>query len=114
MPTKLRPRIAGTRGSPLALIQTQLALDALQQSHPERPVVAQIHKLDALGDQTQTGETQRSQLAGTGVFVKELEEALLAGTIDLAVHSLKDLPAELPPGLKIAAVLPREDGRDVR
>ena len=97
----------GTRGSPLALVQATLAEAALVRAEPglkpERVIIR------TTGDrQSETGAPE----AGKGVFVKEIEDALLAATIDVAVHSLKDLPADLLPGLVLAAVLPREDPRD--
>ncbi len=96
----------GTRGSQLALVQTRTVaarLAALGES-----AVMQIIK--TTGDQV-TG-LPLSQVGGKGLFTKELEEALLDRRIDLAVHSLKDLPTELPAGLIIAAVPEREDPRD--
>jgi hydroxymethylbilane synthase len=99
---------AGTRASPLALVQTRLVLKALQQATDSVSV-------DALPLTTTGDAEQRHRLAdlgGKGLFAKEIHEALLDGRVDFAVHSLKDLESELPPGLVIAAVLPREDVRD--
>jgi hydroxymethylbilane synthase len=99
----------GTRGSPLALTQARMVRDALAAVHgfaPERIAIEPIRT---------TGDRVRGPLAdagGKGLFTKEIEEALLAGAIDLAVHSSKDLPAELPAGLTLAAFLEREDPRD--
>ncbi len=96
----------GTRGSQLALTQTrgvQERLLALGQ--PSELVIIRTR-----GDRLSTASLVR--IGGTGVFVKELENALLAGEIDLAVHSLKDLPCDLPAGLTLAAIPEREDPRD--
>jgi len=93
----------GTRGSKLALVQAKMVADAL--GHCE------IVVLKTSGDRIQ--DRALADAGGKGLFVKELEEALLDGRIDLAVHSMKDVPVELPPGLVIAALLPREDPRDV-
>jgi hydroxymethylbilane synthase len=97
--------VAGTRGSPLALVQTRLVLAALG-AHPA-PRVAVI---GTTGDRVQ--HRRLAELGGKGLFAKEIHEALLDGQVDFAVHSLKDLETELPAGLVIAAVLPREDVRD--
>jgi len=100
----------GTRGSPLALIQAGAARDALVKAHGLDPAAVAIVAITTTGDR----EHNRSlaEIGGKGLFTKEIEEALLAGTIDIAVHSMKDMPAELPPGLVMAAMLPREDPRD--
>jgi len=106
--TSVRSLRVGTRGSILARAQTELALQALRAAYPAlalMPVEITTH-----GDRD-----RRSPLAaigGAGVFVKELESALLDRRIDIAVHSLKDMPSTLTPGLAIAAVLPRGDARD--
>ncbi|WP_322761813.1 hydroxymethylbilane synthase [Frankia sp. Cr2] len=97
----------GTRGSPLALAQSSLVASWLRERLGRQ--VELVHIVTA-GDRSQEAI---SQLGGTGVFVSALREALLAGEIDLAVHSLKDLPTAPPDGLVIAAVPPRADPRDV-
>ena len=100
--------VIGTRGSQLALWQAQFVKDQLERLYPDLKVHLKIIKT--------TGDTfqDRSLVGlGKGVFTKEIENALLAGDIDLAVHSLKDLPTELPPGLCITAIPTREDPRDV-
>ena len=98
----------GTRGSQLALWQAQFVQQQLNAHFPEVAVSLKIIK--TTGDAIQN----RSLLGlGKGVFTKEIETALLNGQIDLAVHSLKDLPTELPDGLHIAAIPAREDARDV-
>lgn len=99
----------GTRGSPLALAQAGWVAEALQHRFPKLSVT--LTKIKTSGDKLT--DAPLAKLGGKGLFVKEIEEALLAGRIDLAVHSLKDLPAQLPPGLVIGAVPLREDPRDV-
>lgn len=96
--------IAGSRGSTLALKQTQAVIDALAQYRPSLPCEVEIIKTQ--GDHLL--DVPLAKIGGKGVFTKELEQCLLRGEIDFAVHSLKDLPIELPPGLTIAAYLPRE------
>ena len=103
----------GTRGSKLALTQTGLVRDALAQAIPAlaAPDAIEIVTIRTTGDQIQ--DRPLSEAGGKGLFVKEIEEALLSGRIDAAVHSMKDMPTAQPPGLVIAAFLPREDARDV-
>jgi hydroxymethylbilane synthase len=103
-----RTLVVGSRGSRLALRQAEIALDALRSAHPE--ATFEIQTIRTTGDRT---KASLSEIGGRGVFVIEIERALLAGEIDIAVHSLKDLPTDEAPGLAIAAVLPREDARDV-
>ena len=99
----------GTRGSALALWQAGWAKTRLESLWPELRV--ELVPIKTSGDKLQ--DVSLAQVGGKGLFVKEIEEALLAGTIDLAVHSMKDLPGELPPGLTLSAVPEREDPRDV-
>ncbi|BFL63449.1 hydroxymethylbilane synthase [Roseomonas mucosa] len=101
---------AGTRGSPLALAQTRevLALLGGEGMTGGRPVRARV--VGTTGDRVQG--RRLADIGGKGLFTKEIHEALLDGRVDFAVHSLKDLETELPPGLVIAGVLPREDVRD--
>ncbi len=99
----------GTRGSHLALRQTELVLEALAGAHPEASF--EVRPIRTAGDQQ--ARASLAEIGGRGVFVAELERALLAGEIDLAVHSLKDLPSQETPGLTIGAVPQREDPRDV-
>lgn len=99
----------GTRKSPLAMAQTAEALTALKKKFPS--VIFKIVPVSTLGDEFQSVEIFKS--AGEGVFTKAIEKELLAGRIDLAVHSLKDLPTKLSKGLKLAAVLKRADTADV-
>jgi hydroxymethylbilane synthase len=101
----------GTRGSPLALAQAGEVRARLAAAHSiaaERIALAIIR---TTGDMIR--DRPLAEAGGKGLFTKEIEEALLAGTVDLAVHSAKDMPTVLPQGLAIAAVLPREDARDV-
>jgi len=99
----------GTRGSQLALAQSRWIQACLQRQHPQLAV--ELVTITTSGDRFT--EQPLSAIGGKGLFVKEIEEALQAGGIDCAVHSMKDLPAELAPGLAIAAVPVREDPRDV-
>lgn len=96
--------IAGSRGSTLALKQTQAAIDALAQYAPS--VSCEVKIIKTQGDHLL--DVPLAKIGGKGVFTKELEQSLLRGEIDFAVHSLKDLPIELPVGLAIGAYLPRE------
>jgi hydroxymethylbilane synthase len=97
----------GTRGSRLALAQTEIALSALR-ADGGGPTF-ETHAITTTGDRS---KASLSEIGGRGIFVIEIERALLAGEIDVAVHSLKDLPSEETAGLTIAATLQREDPRD--
>ena len=103
----------GTRGSRLALTQTGLVRDALARAVPALSAegAIEIVAIKTTGDAIQ--DRPLSEAGGKGLFVKEIEEALLAGRIDAAVHSMKDMPTAQPSGLAISAFLPREDTRDV-
>ncbi len=101
----------GTRGSPLALAQARMTRAALAQQHGVAEAAIEIVAIRTSGDRIQ--DRPLSEAGGKGLFTKEIEEALLAGAIDLAVHSAKDMPTVLPDGLMLAACLPREDVRDV-
>ena len=106
----MRKRIVvGSRGSKLALIQTESVVAKIREANPHIEVV--ISKIITKGDRNR--HIQLDHMAGIGVFVKELEETLLSGRIDLAVHSLKDMPTQIPSGLCLAAVTERLDPRDV-
>lgn len=98
----------GTRGSLLALWQANFIKDLLLSFSPE--LSPEIRIIKTTGDRNL--ESPLSEIGGKGVFVKEIEEALLSGEADIAVHSMKDLPAVLPDGLVIGAVAPRHDPRD--
>jgi len=99
--------VIGTRGSRLALRQTEIASAALNVANPGLSL--DVKEITTSGDRS---DRSLSEIGGRGVFVIELERALLEGSIDIAVHSLKDLPSEESAGLTIAAVLPRDDPRD--
>lgn len=108
MQTRLR---IGTRGSPLALYQArEVAARLARQLDLPADEATEIMVIKTTGDRVQ--DRNLSELGGKGLFTKEIEEALLAGQIDLAVHSMKDMPSELPSGLVIDCLLEREDPRD--
>src|SRR3954453_20765088 len=98
----------GTRGSALALAQTEWVKQRLEERYPEQRV--EIVTIKTSGDRFLTSPIPA---IGKGIFVKEIEDALLEKKIDLAVHSMKDLPTIMTAGLTIAAVPEREDARDV-
>jgi hydroxymethylbilane synthase len=97
--------VIGTRGSQLALWQARHVRDELHRTVPD--VEVEIREIKTTGDKLQEAKT--SDPLPKGLFTREIESALLAAEIDVAVHSLKDLPTELPKGLRLAAVPPRED-----
>src|SRR5579863_110349 len=101
----------GTRGSALALWQANHVKDKLAELHG---VQSELVRIQTSGDRFQSASlAQIGAEAGTkGVFIKEIEDALLAGTVDLAVHSMKDVPTEIPDGLVFSAIPKREDPRD--
>jgi hydroxymethylbilane synthase len=103
------PIRAGTRGSPLALVQTRAFLRLLAAVHGATPGQEVI--IATTGDNVQ--DRPLADIGGKGLFAKEIHEALLDHRIDCAVHSLKDLETELPPGIILGCTLPREDARDV-
>ncbi len=105
MPPKL---VLATRQSPLALAQTRQVAAHLSAA---LGVETELRGIVTTGDQRVEWSLEKQ--GGKGLFTKELEEALLRGEADVAVHSCKDLPGELPPGLAVAGYLPREDPRDV-
>lgn len=98
----------GSRDSKLAIIQSELVMAALREAHPDMEL--ELITMKTTGDRIL--DRTLEQVGGKGLFVKELDAALRAGRIDLAVHSCKDLPMDLPEDLPIAAFLPREDPRD--
>lgn len=100
----------GTRASPLALIQVDLLIAALRGKHPG--IECEIVKITTTGDKTQAANTPLPENGGKGFFLKEIEEALIDKSIDCAVHSMKDVPGQLPEGLVIPSILPRDDPRD--
>jgi hydroxymethylbilane synthase len=99
----------GTRGSALALTQTNWVAERIKERHPG--VLVEVVTIKTTGDRLH--DVPLAKIGGKGVFVKEIEECLLAGDIDFAVHSMKDVPAEIPEGLEIGIVPEREDPRDV-
>lgn len=99
----------GTRGSQLALYQANWVRDELLRVHPDLNVT--LVKIKTTGDKIQ--DAPLAKIGGKGLFVKEIEEALLQERIDLAVHSIKDVPTEFPEGLHLSAITKREDPRDV-
>ena len=107
------PLRVGTRGSPLALAQTRAFLSVLRQFCPVLRAmdVFEEHAIATTGDKVQ--DRRLADIGGKGLFAKEIHEALLDGRVDFAVHSLKDLETELPPGIVLACTLRREDARDV-
>src|SRR5271154_1328456 len=107
-----RPLRIGTRGSPMALIQTGLVRDRLVAAHPDLGAAGavEIVTIRTTGDRVQN--RRLTEIGGKGLFSKEIEEALIARVIDLAVHSLKDMETCLPDGLEIACVPSRVDPRD--
>lgn len=101
--------VVGSRGSKLALIQTESVAAKIKEINPDLEV--SIRQIVTKGDRNR--HIQLDRMASIGVFVKELEEALLAGQIDLAVHSLKDMPTQIPSGLHLLAIMERLDPGDV-
>ena len=102
-----KPLRLGTRGSRLALVQAEMVRGALAK---QLGAACEIVVLKTTGDRIQ--DRPLADAGGKGLFTKELEEALLRRDVDLAVHSMKDVPTALPKGLAIAAILPRDDVRD--
>jgi hydroxymethylbilane synthase len=100
-------RIA-TRKSPLALWQTEHVAESLRRAHPGLQV--ELVGMTTRGDKIL--DSPLSKVGGKGLFIKELEQGLLEGRADIAVHSMKDVPVDFPPGLELAVVMAREDPRD--
>ncbi len=107
------PLRIGTRGSPLARIQTDMVCQALAAAHPslQAPGALEVVVIKTTGDLVT--DRPLADIGGKGLFCKEIEAALLDRRIDLAMHSMKDLPTWLPDGLALGAMLPRADPRDV-
>jgi hydroxymethylbilane synthase len=105
-----RPLLIGTRGSPLALWQAEHVRALLIDAHAFEPDAVALSVITTSGDRIR--DKPLRDFGGKGLFTKEIDEALLGGAVDLAVHSMKDLPTDLPPGIVIAAVLKRGDVRD--
>lgn len=102
----------GTRGSPLALAQARLVRKLLSETHgvPEDDIA--IAAISTGGDRSQASNASLTEIGGKGLFTKEIDEAMLAGAIDIGVHSSKDVATRLPDGIVLAAFLEREDVRD--
>ena len=100
-------RIA-TRKSPLALWQAEHVATRIEQTFPE--IITELVKMTTRGDKIL--DAPLAKVGGKGLFVKELEQGMLDGTADIAVHSMKDVPVEFPEGLHLSAILSREDPRD--
>jgi len=107
-----QPLRIGTRGSPLALAQAEELKRRLGEAHPalRKAGAVAISVIKTTGDRVQ--DRKLMEIGGKGLFTKEIEEALLAGTVDCAIHSAKDMETWLPEGLIIGCILPREDPRD--
>ena len=101
--------VIGTRGSPLALWQANHVAARLRSAEPG--ITVRLETIKTTGDKIL--DVPLAQVGGKALFVKEIEEALLEGRVDLAVHSMKDVPTDLPPGLAIVAITEREDPLDV-
>ncbi len=108
--TPAKPLKIGTRGSALALAQAHETRARLSKAHGWSEAHFEIVVMSTSGDRIQ--DRPLSEVGGKGLFTREIEDALLSGQIDLAVHSSKDMPTRLPDGLTISAFLPREDPRD--
>ncbi|PPA71559.1 hydroxymethylbilane synthase [Jeotgalibacillus proteolyticus] len=104
----MRKIIVGSRRSKLAMTQTRWVIEQLKSIDPSTEF--KIKEIVTKGDQIQN--VMLSKVGGKGLFVKEIEQAMLDGEIDMAVHSMKDMPAELPSGLTIGSIPVREDARD--
>ncbi|ACA14975.1 porphobilinogen deaminase [Methylobacterium sp. 4-46] len=107
-----RPLRIGTRGSPMALAQTGMVRDRIAAAHPHlaEPGAMELVVVNTVADRIL--DRPLSAIGGKGLFTKELEQALFAGEIDVAVHSMKDVETWLPDGLVIACILERDDPRD--
>ena len=114
MPTPAQPLRIGTRGSPLALAQAHETRARLMGAFDLPQAAFEIVVIKTTGDDAALIAKDRplKELGGKGLFTKEIEEALLSGGIDIAVHSMKDMPVEQPAGLTLDCYLPREDVRD--
>ena len=102
----------GTRGSPLALTQARMVRAMLAAAHgvPEDDIAIEV--ISTGGDRTQASNLPLTEIGGKGLFTREIDEAMLAGRIDIGVHCIKDVPTRLPAGIVLPSVLEREDVRD--
>jgi len=110
LPTPERPLGIGTRGSPLALAQAVETRSRLMAAHDLPEAAFRIEVITTTGDRVQ--DRPLKELGGKGLFTREIEQALIAEQIDIAVHSMKDMPVAQPGGLRLDTYLPREDPRD--
>ena len=110
LPSPASPLNIGTRGSPLALAQAHETRRRLAQAFDLREEAFAIVVIKVTGDQIQ--DRPLKEIGGKGLFTREIEEDLLSGKIDIAVHSMKDMPVDQPKGLLLDCYLPREDVRD--
>jgi hydroxymethylbilane synthase len=110
VPPQAAVLVVGTRRSALAQRQTELVVELLRGAWPQ--LAPEVRPIETQGDRTQGSGQPLPEIGGKGLFTTELEEALRRGELDLAVHSLKDLPTEDPPEVVVAAVCSREDVRD--
>ena len=110
LPTPAEPLKIGTRGSPLALAQAHETRDRLAAAFDLPQAAFEIVVIKTTGDKVQ--DRPLKEIGGKGLFTKEIEEDLLSGAIDIAVHSMKDMPVAQPGGLLLDTYLPREDVRD--
>ncbi|MGO4852659.1 hydroxymethylbilane synthase [Phaeovulum sp. W22_SRMD_FR3] len=114
MPSPAAPLKIGTRGSPLALAQAHETRARLMAAHDLPEAAFEIVVIKTTGDNRAMIDADRplKEIGGKGLFTKEIEEAMLSGAIDIAVHSMKDMPTLQPEGLLLDCYLPREDVRD--
>lgn len=110
LPSPARPLKIGTRGSPLALAQAHETRDRLASAFDLPPEAFEICVIQTTGDRVQ--DRPLKEIGGKGLFTREIEHAMLTGGIDIAVHSMKDMPVLQPEGLVLDCYLPREDVRD--
>ncbi|MGR3322086.1 MAG: hydroxymethylbilane synthase [Pseudooceanicola sp.] len=110
LPTPAAPLRIGTRGSPLALAQAHETRDRLMQAFDLPAEAFEISVIQTTGDRVQ--DRALREIGGKGLFTREIEQAMLTGAIDIAVHSMKDMPVLQPQGLVLDCYLPREDVRD--
>lgn len=110
LPSPSRPLRIGTRGSPLALWQAHEVRRSLMVAHDLPEAAFEVVVIKVTGDMIQ--DRALKEIGGKGLFTREIEEALLDGGIDIAVHSMKDMPTQQPAGLTLDCYLPREDVRD--
>lgn len=102
----------GTRGSPLALAQARLVRRLLSKAHGVSEDDIAIEVISTGGDRSQASNASLTEIGGKGLFTKEIDEAMLAGRVDIGVHSSKDVATTLPEGIRLVAFLEREDVRD--